>query len=418
MTLKKSSLLFCLFLIVFLENQALSEYNYYDSVSIEYRSVRAMGMGNAFGAVSDDGDAFYYNPAGMANIRDIKIDFQPIRVIPTRDLFNKYNDLEQFIDDIEKLNESDNPLEDPALEDERIRVSRNIEDLTDDELGLEAAVPFRFIIPFHVGNYSLALGGMSHAWSQADFHVIRRGLDWDDFVKDLMDDEIYYDIVGEASYGGALALEIPLYPLPLELSLGAAARRIHRWQMTDKNDPMGIEEIINPDGKDGIPGTDDDFEEKYFDPNDPLESLIESKGYDLDLGAIVNLADVMNLGVTIHNAASKIGDDELKRSLEVSASTNIAKLTTPDIPMLDIILAGGLDVEEDMWEESDFIEMSRLGVEVCWDFPILELSGRIGSYHGFMTMGAGLKLFFLDFDYAFYGDERTDWHAFCLNFAF
>src|SRR4051812_9385992 len=31
-----------------------------------YRGIRAMGMGNAFTAISDDADAAFYNPAGLA----------------------------------------------------------------------------------------------------------------------------------------------------------------------------------------------------------------------------------------------------------------------------------------------------------------------------------------------------------------
>ncbi|MGQ9609800.1 MAG: hypothetical protein ACUVWN_10875, partial [bacterium] len=32
---------------------------------LKYRAVRAMGMGDAFGALADDGDAFFYNPSGI-----------------------------------------------------------------------------------------------------------------------------------------------------------------------------------------------------------------------------------------------------------------------------------------------------------------------------------------------------------------
>ncbi|HGJ64289.1 TPA: hypothetical protein ENS27_02740, partial [bacterium] len=55
----------------------------------QYRGVRAMGMGNAFGAVSDDGDAFYYNPSGLTSIRKFRLDLQPVRVIPTEVFYNE-----------------------------------------------------------------------------------------------------------------------------------------------------------------------------------------------------------------------------------------------------------------------------------------------------------------------------------------
>ncbi|MEW6056231.1 MAG: hypothetical protein AB1540_06425 [Bdellovibrionota bacterium] len=39
-----------------------------------YRGVRAMGMGNAFTAVSDDHDAVFYNPAGLVYTKNVEID--------------------------------------------------------------------------------------------------------------------------------------------------------------------------------------------------------------------------------------------------------------------------------------------------------------------------------------------------------
>ena len=59
-----------------------------------------------------------------------------------------------------------------------------------------------------------------------------------------------------------------------------------------------------------------------------------------------------------------------------------------------------------------------MGLEVVLDLPLLALSGRIGSNRGYMTLGAGIQFMFLDFDYAFYGDNDADWHAFSLNLAF
>lgn len=47
---------------------------------IQYRGVRAMGMGNAFNAISDDSDSVYYNPAGMTSVRKIKVYVQPFKL--------------------------------------------------------------------------------------------------------------------------------------------------------------------------------------------------------------------------------------------------------------------------------------------------------------------------------------------------
>jgi len=386
--------------------------------SHQYRGVRPMGMGNAFVAIADDGDAFYYNPAGLTAVRKIRIDLQPVKFIPTQDLYDEFKDLDQLMDDVEAIRESAEPLEDPTLEDERRRVTRKMKRLMRGNLGLDMASPVRVIVPLHIGDYGVAVGGIAHAWSESQVHIRRRGLNWSDFVKDMLDDEVIYNIMAEASYGVAAAIEVPVAPLPLELSFGLAARRIHRWQMSDEDDPLGMEDLLNPYGKDGIEGTADDFKERYFDPEDPLASVSEVKGYDVDAGTIASFGDTIGLAVALQNVVGKVKDEDFPRDLQISAAVNLAKIPSPDIPMLDIILAAGLDNLNETWERDEIVDTARLGLELVWKLPLMALSGRIGSNHGHMTLGAGIQLMFLDFDYAFYGDQDANWHAFSLNLAF
>ncbi len=387
----------------------------------QYRAVRPMGMGNAFAAIADDGDAFYYNPAGLTATKKFRLDLQPIRLIPTQDLFDELKNLDQLTQDIEAISENDKPLEDPELEDERRRLMDRMEGLMTDNLGLDAAAPARVIVPFHIGDYSLAIGGIIHGWSESQVYIQRRGLRWTDFVKNVLDDEIVYNVMTEMSYGGAAAIEIPIQPL--EMSFGLAIRRIHRWQMDDEENPLGIEDMLNQHGKDGIEGTADDFKERYFDPEDPWASVVEGKGYSTDLGTIASFDDTVSLAGVLHDMIGKIEyeegvDEELPQNLGISAALNLAKLATPDIPTLDIILAAGLDKNDETWERDGLVSKTRLGLEVIWGLPALALSGRIGSNYGYMTLGAGIQILFLDLDYAFYSDPDTDWHAFSLNLAF
>ena len=384
--------------------------------NLPYRGVRPMGMGNVFAAISDDLDAFYYNPAGIAAARKLRISLQPIRFIPTQDFYDELKELDQLVDDIEAINESPKPLEDPDLEDEIRRLTQRMERLIDDDLGLDVASPLRFVVPFHVGDYAVAIGGIAHAWSASQLYVQRRGLDWNDFVKDILDDDLIYDIMAEVSYGGAAAIEVPATTLPLEVSFGLAARRIHRWQMTDRDDPLGIEELINPYGKDGIEGTADDFKERYFDPEDPLAIVSEARGYSIDAGTISWFREIASLGLAFRNVFGKIGDEELPRGLEVSTAMNLARLGSQGLQNLDVILAASSDNET--WGSGNIVDRARFGVEVVWNLPSLAISGRAGSNYGYMTLGAGIQLAFLDFDYAFYSDKDVDWHAFSLNLTF
>jgi len=377
-----------------------------------------MGMGNAFAAIADDGDAFYYNPAGLTNADGIRVDLQPARLTITQDFYDEIRDLDQLMDDIKAIDESENPLEDPGLRDERRRIMDRMKRLLGENLGMDAAAPARVIVPLHAGDYAIAVGGIVHGWSESQIHIQRRGLHWNDFVKDMLDDKALYNVTAEISYGGAAAIEIPLAILPLEVSLGLGIRRTRRWQLTDKDDPLGIEDVINPDGKDAVEGTSDDFKERYFDPEDPWDSVSEIKGYNVDIGTMASFDDSINFAIVLQNLIGKIEDDKLPRDFGISASVNLAKLPTPDVPMLDVILAAGLDNTDRSDDGSWIVDKTRLGLEVIWDMSLLALSGRLGSNHGHMTLGAGVQLAFLDFDYAFFGDQDANWHAFSLNLAF
>ena len=380
-----------------------------DVGEFQFKSVRAMGMGNAFAAIANDADAFYYNPAGLAAVTNIRVDFQPLRFIPTHDLYGQLRGLRELRDDIRALNESEETMEDPALEDERRRLMERIERLLSDDLGLDVGVPLRIIVPLHIGNYGVSVGAYTHAWSVSRVAMQRRGLDWSDFVKDMLDDEIYYDAMGEASYGGAVAVEAPVHPLPLDISFGIAARRLRRWRITDKDDLIGLDDILA-----------DDFAERYYDPEDPWDSVSKGKGYSVDIGGIASFNDAINFAVVVQNLVGDVEyeedqddripppDDELPSNVDVSSAINLTRLMGYGFSTLDVVVAAG----------TDSFDEARVGLEIIWSPPLLEFSGRIGSNHGQTTLGAGIQFAFLDFDYAFYGDRDANWHAFSLNLAF
>jgi hypothetical protein len=57
-----------------------------DALPEFYRGVRAMGMGNAFTAVSDDDDAVFYNPAGIAFNQRIKFNLMNPKIVTSGDV--------------------------------------------------------------------------------------------------------------------------------------------------------------------------------------------------------------------------------------------------------------------------------------------------------------------------------------------
>jgi hypothetical protein len=377
---------------------------------VQYRGVRPMGMGNAFGAVSDDNNAFYYNPAGLASVRKLRIDIQPVHLIPTEDFYNEIKDINDLVDDIDSISKSSNPLEDPSLKDERVRLMDRLERLTSERVGIDAGFPLSVMIPLHIKNYGVTLGVMGHGWSVSQIKVQKKGLKWGDLVLDVLDDEIFYKIMGETSYGLASAINLPIPMTPVAFSVGLTAMRVEQWLLTDENDLMNFGDLVNSNTN--------DFKEHFFDPEDPLSSIANGSGYRVNAGIIASLGDTFKVGLTFDNILSKINYDTIKdnvpnRLAGVSAAVNLAKLPNPDIPMVDAILSASID------DMNSGNTKKRVGFELTWKpIGIFALSGRVGSNDGFLTLGAGVKLIFLDIDYAFYGDEVTNWHAVSLNLAF
>jgi hypothetical protein len=377
---------------------------------IQYRGVRPMGMGNAFGAVSDDNNAFYYNPAGLASVRKLRIDIQPVHLIPTEDFYNETKDINDLVDDIDSISKSSDALNDPSLKDERIRLMNKLERLTVEKVGIDAGFPISVMIPLHIKNYGVTLGVMGHGWSVSQMKVQKKGLQWGDLMLNILDDEIFYKIMGETSYGLASAINLPIPMTPVAFSVGLTAMRVEQWLLTDENDLMNFGDLVNSNTN--------DFKTRFFDPEDPLSSIANGAGYRVNAGVIASIGDTFKVGVNLDNILGKINYDLIKDNVPnklagISAAVNLAKLPNPDIPMVDAILSASID---DMNSDNT---KKRIGFELTWKpIGIFALSGRVGSNDGFLTLGAGVKLLFLDIDYAFYGDEVTDWHAVSLNLAF
>lgn len=419
MYLRKVFLMFALISIVFFVQATIALTDDESTWDFQYRGIRAMGMGNSFGAVSDDADAFYYNPSGLSSIRGFRLDIQPVRIIPTQDFYNETKDIDELIDDIDRLSSSDDPLGDPNLKDERIRLMNKIERLVVEQVGADLAVPVRIMFPLHIGDYGVTIGGIAHEWVGAQIDVRKKGLQWGNFVTDILDDEIFYKVIEERLYGVSSAISFPMPSLPVKLSVGLTAKMIERAILTDEDNLLDFADLMNPEGKDNIKGTADDFENLYFDPDNPLSSRITGTGFGIDGGMMASIGDdTMKVGLYSRNLLGSIKyddneDETFNRLFNVSASVNLAKLPNPNIPMIDLILSG------------DYVGIGsdnpkpRAGLElILRPLNLISVSARVGNNNGFLTLGAGIQLMFLDIDYAFYGDEITNWHAVSLNLSF
>lgn len=88
---KRSLLLFSLW--AFCMGCAFSAFSYGEELPEFYRGVRAMGMGNAYTAVADDEDSVFYNPAGLAQIHQVRINLLNPKVSASKDDFSARSDV-------------------------------------------------------------------------------------------------------------------------------------------------------------------------------------------------------------------------------------------------------------------------------------------------------------------------------------
>ena len=442
----------CLVLVFFLSLNALADDDKYEPLLL-VRGVRAMALGNAFEAIADDENAFYYNPAGLAQ-REDKL-FYLLTVNPRFSFDLADESLEEVRDLYKKIDtltgcDNPSPLEDshPDCIEAREKVAERVEEALNEILSMRSDLPsIGLAVPFSIAeNLRLTVGGSVYSQSLVSLRVEPRGLTWADPIMDMLDNDIVYNVSAQVGWEIASALAIPFDKPPImsKAYIGIALRRINRWVFTDEDDPFAVEDIINPDGPDGIEGTDDDFKTKYFGVEEGEElndfedfvqfasdNFKERDGYSFDLGTLLEPMDGLKLAFVIRNLASSVKlkdedeeDRKYPRNAVLSAAVKPFTLLGQQPSLLDLTLAASLDNGDGDDRMSDFsidkgTDKIHLGAEAIL-FPNkgLSISGRIGNNQGFLTIGAGLKLRGLHLGIARYGDLETDWYVGSLKLSF
>jgi len=404
-----------------------------------------MGLGNAFEAIADDENAFHYNPAGLAQGKKVLFHLLIARTRISSDLASEITEMQDVLDNIKTLESYDDWLENSSQEcrEAREELADWIEEAATESLGVRSDLPsVGLAVPFRIAEkYRLIVGGSVYTQSLISLRVQQRGLIWADPIKDMLDDAIVYNISAQWAWQIASAVEIQVDRPPIlsKVYTGIALRRINRWVFTDEDDPFTVDDLMNLDGPDGIKGTDDDFEKRYFDiKHFDLDSLRDSfeerKGYSIDLGTILLPVDGLKFAFVIRNLASSIslgeGDRNFPRNVILSAAVKPltllagAGLEPVSTSLLDLTLAASLDKRNSDDRMSDFsinkyTDRIHLGTEVTL-FPDknVSFSGRIGNNQGFLTLGTSLKISNLHLDFVRYGDLEADWYVGYINLRF
>lgn len=421
-----------LFLIILISSASISAQDNNDKVQYQlFRGIRPSGMGGAFEAVADDINAFHYNPAGLANN---KHHFQLLIIKPqlTEDTFSEVKDLSGWIDDAKPIAQSKDPLRDPSLAEARKSLVNRLEGLLEESLGGVFDLPaISLIVPLSTGKNRIVIGGSAYTQAKTALRIERRGLKWKDPIIDMLDNAIFYETSGSLNFTGAVAAQIP-FDIPMilsKISVGAAFRKSLIGKSLDNlEQPLTVADIINRNGADGKAGTDDDFEKRFFDPEDISNSLKSINTFGVDLGAIVTPTEGANIALVLRNAVSSFSkEDEASKSypsdLILSASIKPFKLIKFETSKLDLLIAASVEdlsgSVSDLREKAENVDKIHLGVEGSLSpFGGLALSGRIGNNQGFPTIGISAKLGVIYVDLSRFGDVDDDWYAASVSFTF
>jgi hypothetical protein len=310
-----------------------------------YRGVRPLGMGGAFTAVSDDANAFFYNPAGLHGAATL---FSMEILNPQVEISANSTDLYSDLSDLE----GDNLSEVSAFLDERIGELQHVR---------ASLFPNLLIRNFGVG-----------ILAQATADILVRNPVFPEVVTDV---KIDTGLVG----GGAIAVGNGL-------TVGVDAKFIQR---------KGISQTF----------TAVDIAGENFDPLDDLES---ESGITFDLGGMMKLKEHVpsigyldpTVGVVIQNAP-KLDFDTLG---ELPTQFNAGLAVNPSLGVVSSTFAFDvLDITKRVGEDDDYNKRLHLGAEIR--LPAV-LSVRLGlNQMKYVSAGATVDIWIMKLDYATYAEE-------------
>ncbi|MDR2104544.1 MAG: hypothetical protein LBP51_02185 [Deferribacteraceae bacterium] len=328
------------------------------------RSVRALGMGNAFYAKSDDKYAPFYNPAGLSRItRSWRLD-----ILPVTAEINK--DFKELYEDAKNVDFDDNT---------------EVADFLQEHIGDNAHMAFSFYPSYTRKNFTVGPFAASRA------NVLPRNP-----VLPEAGISAVADVGIAAGYAHTFFEE--------SLALGLAARLQGRGSL---NKSYTAADFVSGEAEDDL---DNMTAEDY-----------SGTAFLFDIGAIYNFNSLLNVnfsprvGFAVNNIGVKTGFygdvDITKRgssgnsplpafaTLSFGASPTVSFLRTDII--LDIV-----DVTKNFEEDRDWGKRINIGAELNADLPVIRhLDFRVGFHQGYPTVGFGVNLYVVELNYAYYTEE-------------
>jgi len=392
-----------------------------------FRSMRAMGLGNAYEAVADDLFSFDYNPAGLASIDEFTLAIVPAQIRLSEDLADELENLQDLLDEINELSNEDQAtiLASDAIDDVVARVDelRRQKLKGSATLGLaRAAMPLPEIAGFRLVGAASVSNQMVTGIS-----LDRAGLPWSSVVLDVLDDEFTLDASLEVfTMQFAAAAEKDLStPFVERIRAGANLRLVNR---RIKHDFFTLTDMLDPDKfKDEHfdTTTDDGDVDSFGDVWDIIENNTESEtGQGVDVGVQIDHTDYLTTALVVRSLVSDIGDDTFPTTTTISAAAKPLTFLDQENSLVDLTVAAGYsdgagDDAQDAFLNDSITDNIHLGVEAILfpDSPI-NVAVRVGDNQGFLSYSAEVKLAFLRAGVGWYGDLETDYRTAGLSLVF
>ena len=360
------------------------------------RGIRPLGMGGAGIALSDDENAFFYNPAGVTERKRWMLTVLNLNLTVNQDLLDSYKWLGENATGDGKNNGKD-------LDGYKDLTSEQKQKLLSDISAKASKYNNHVMISAPNMNYiSGPIGGKTFwgigAFDNAD---VRFRLNAEKASNGNTEPNL--DIDGNVDAAGILLLA---HKFTDKFSLGVNTKFLGRSSLQERK--LSVLEI---------------------DGYSPLVQF--GTGVGADLGATYKLQDNLKLGLTVSdiggtvikyekvdaettdNGTIKPGKVERQAVIYPRLNVGVAYkplkqwfnvFFVPDVTFamdfMDLTDSAGDGVIKDF---SEFMEKTHVGTEFAWKFLAL----RAGVSSGYPTVGIGLSMWSLKLDYAYYTDKIT-----------
>lgn len=374
------------FLLLFVLMFILPVLSWASNSTVFIRGIRPAAMGGAFTAVADDQNAYFYNPAGLTQISKWQLTVFDLPVIISDDSFDLYEWVNDNTDQLKDFDKQSNDVQVKLMNDITDRISR-----------FRVHVSGSILNPNFISSPVGLANNLKLTWGVGLFDV------YDAKVKlnsGLLVPTV--DLLGTVDVVGSVPLAFKFektpFDLPGSLSLAGTLKIIQRGRLDEKRKSV--------------------LEFSEFKP-----AVQRGRGIGLDFGSLYSLSEQWNFGLMVadifgtpiqYDKVVSNGIEKPETTDIINPKVNVGVAYRPQnfyywpgksIP-LNKHFVFAMDVTDITNPEEKLVgETLFKKVHLGGEYKTKMLSVRGGFNSGYPSFGAGLDLWILNLDYAFYGEE-------------